>query len=684
MSGKFIADLAIQNLRRNRRALLPYALSCIGTVMMFFILFTLATTTTLEGVYGGRSMRRTLQLGVWVMLLFSLVFLFYTRSFLVKRRKKEFGVFNMLGLEKRHIARMLLVETFFVGILTTLAGMGLGALLSKLMYLLILNMLGAREIVSFVIPRAAFSLSAAAFLGIHGLTLLSTIRQVHTARPVELLKGGSMGEREPKARLWLALIGLGCLGTGYWMSLRVRDALAAIPQFLWAVLLVIVGTYLLFTAGTVSMLKLLQKNKRFYYQPRHFSVVAGMRHRMNRNAMGLATICILSTMVLVMASATASLFTAREDLLTERFPRQTMLSVTPVEPEEMSWFDQAALEAARQVGAQATDAVNYRSVNFSITLSPDSRELTESEAGRMWQPGVPMAGAQLISLDDYNAVTGAALTLAPGEAVYFTHDGVSLPESITLCGQPLRLRQRLASLAPMDILPHIIYHNYFFILTQEQLIAIADTLKGYDNMWSADKTWHYTYHQAFNTGSLSPQTGEEMLAKWRKMVQEYLNNRNSGGYSTTSHQLDADRADFNALYGGLLFVAIFLGSMFIMAMVLIIYYKQVSEGYEDKGRFLVLQQVGMSAQEVRQSIKSQVLMVFFLPLLMAGLHLIAAFNIVWRVLQVMSMSNLRLFMLVCLLTYLVFAVFYLLVYRKTAGSYYRIVKAGAARERSLP
>ncbi len=680
MSGRFISDLALQNLKRNKRACLPFALSCIGTVMMFFILYTLSYTTTLHGTYGGRSIQRTLQLGVWVMLLFSVIFLFYTHSFLVKQRKKEFGLFNVLGLEKRHISRVLLVETFIVGMATTLLGVLLGALLSKLMYLIILKLIGAEEVKALAIPKDAYVISAIAFLGIHGLTLLSTLGQVYAARPVQLLRGSQLGERQPKARLWLALIGLICLVWGYYISLSVKDAVQAIPDFFKAVLLVIAGTYLLFSAGTVSLLNVMQRNKSFYYNKRRFHVIAGLRFRMNRNAVGLASICILSTMVLVMGTVTASVFAGRENQLKERFPRQAMFSAWPSNEESGAYFYTLLVDTAKGEGITPTDLITWRDIYFVGEEYGVPGQYQQADERFVWSgDATDRMGFYFIPLSDYQAAFGQGIQLQPGEVAWHSLYGKALREEITINGVPLRPSQRLANEQVFESLPHLSHANYTFIIRDDDLNILSATIK---NVWEnldPALSWAYTAHIAFDTGKLGTDRAQALLDAFYEGIRPYYKTQNMGGFSLRANHEEVDRVDFNAIYGGLLFIALFLGSVFIMAMVLIIYYKQVSEGYEDQARFLILQQVGMSQKEVRQSIRHQVLMVFFLPLVMAGLHLLAAANIVWKVVQLLAMSDQRVFIIATLTTYLIFMAFYLLVYWKTAGSYYRIVRAGGQR-----
>jgi putative ABC transport system permease protein len=672
MSGKFFWNLALQNIRRNRQSYLPYALSCMGTVMMFYIMFVLANTTALIGLYGGRTIQRTLALGVWVILLFALLFMFYTHSFLIKRRKKEFGLFNILGMEKKHIGSVLAIETALVGLVSTLTGMLVGAMLTKLMYLAVLRMLRVEGIPPLVIPESALPFSLLIFLVIHAFTLLNTLREIHLTSPMNLLKGENMGEREPKGRIGLALLGLICLGAGYGISITAQnDVRTSIPSFFLAVILVIIGTYALFIAGSVSMLKALRRNKAFYYHPRHFSVIAGMIHRMKRNAAGLATICILSTMVLVMMSSTLTIFLAGENLQEKALMgRDARVVAGPAGKEHIASYQVILKEEAQKAGIALENPITYRKATISnAVLDGGKIPLRIEMAGPLEEESV-LVDVCLVSLEDYNALQKKSITLAPGEALSHSLYGSPLPERMILGEYPLTVRENLASIAPLEDYGHMMQSTYTLVMNQDD---IARAITGMAGMPEEPQPWQWVC--AFDTGDTA---SIEKIEDFFQQVRQRIRDTAADGYMfiATSHRASM-RAEFRAVYGGLLFVAISLGLTFIMAMVLIIYYKQVSEGYEDKARFEIMQKVGMSDDEVRQSVKSQVLLVFFIPLVMAGIHLLAAYNIISKILVFSGLlvDRTGLLIVVSLATYVCFALFYVLVYVKTSNSYYKIVTA---------
>lgn len=670
MSGRFFWDLALQNIRRCRQSYLPYALSCTGTVMMFHIMFVLANTAAFSGVYGGRTIQMTLGFGVWVILVFAVLFMFYTHSFLIKRRKKEFGLFNILGMEKKHLGRVLAIETALTGLASTLAGILLGAAFTRLMFLLLLRMLGITNFPPLSIPESALPLTLAVFLAIHALTLLGTLRDIHLTSPVSLLKGESLGEREPKSRVWLTLFGALCLGAGYGISLTARNVASSIPLFFLAVILVIAGTYALFISGSVTILRALRRNKRFYYQPRHFSVVAGMIHRMKRNAAGLATICILSTMVLVMVSSTLTIFASSGSYQeSSLMGREARMAAGPVDDDTAPQYRTILSEETEKAGIRMDDLISYRKVSvYAVPESaPDALRLTSPGEGQ--NGDMPLISVYLVPIEDYNALRKERVSLAPGEILSHSLYGEPLPERIVLGSHPLRVRENLAGIAPLEDYAHMMQKSYTLVMNRADILQ---ALRAFRDLEGGKIGWEAVH--AFDMGGVSPEKAEAFFHSVSRRLHKI--SREGGFYSSALHRSSL-QADMRAFYGGLLFVAIFLGLVFIMAMVLIIYYKQVSEGLEDKARFEIMQKVGMSDQELRRSVKSQVLMVFFIPLVMAGIHLLAAFNITGKVLAYsgLMMSRGSLLAAVSLVSYVCFALFYGLVYIKTSSSYYKIVKA---------
>lgn len=661
---RFYTRLAFSSLKRNMSSWLPYLLSVTGTVTMYVIMLALSSSPTLTGVYGGRTIQKTLSMGVMVAEVFAVIFILYTHSFLLKRRRQEFGLFTVLGLEKRHLGRVLAIETLATAAVSTVLGLLMGALLCKLMYLIVLSMLGAPPDTALSIPGAVYLRAALEFFIIHALTLLITLRQVHTHNPIELLKGGAQGEKPMKNHKFLALLGIVLLGTGYYLSLSVRDALSSIGTFFLAVLLVILGTYALFLWGSVAGLKNLQSNKKFYYQAKHFPVVAGMVHRIKRNAVGLATICILSTMVLVMVAATGSLFLGRENVLYSR-GREARFIFSPMREEAIPRMWDIVHQEADKLNIPLTKEIGYRSIQIPMEGTPDA--LSYQATGEYWQSTF----FTMVPWEDFSAIHPEEAAPAPGEALYFSAYGKDLPEALSLVGMPLRMAKRLSAINPLDEdRNYLLTGNYTLIMLEQDLQTL------YAQAPDAFATEH-RYTIAFNTGYLDTQDAWPLVDNIQNSMAKDLLDENTGGFTTYGTHVAVERADFNALYGGLLFVAVFLGALFIMALVLIIYYKQVSEGYEDRQGFHIMRKVGMSDEEVKAAIKSQVLLVFFLPLLMAGLHMLAAFNITVKVLQILMLTNAGLFALVSVRVFLLFALFYLAVYAKTTRSYYKVVNSAA-------
>lgn len=654
---RFYSRLAFSSLKRNKSTWLPYLLSCTGTVMMYLVMSALLHSPSLRALYGGRTIQQTLSFGVGIVLVFAVIFILYTHSFLLKRRQQEMGLYSVLGLEKKHLGCILLVETLFTLSISLLAGMALGALICKLMYLVILSMLGAAPSTPFQLPLAAFTRTALAFALIHLLTLLSTLFQVHMVSPVEMMRARQRGEKPVKKNGLLAFIGLALLAGGYALSLTAGNALQSLGTFFIAVLLVVLGTYALFLWGSVAGLKALQNNKQFYYRPTMFPVVGGMVHRMKRNAVGLATICILSTMVLVMVAATGSLFAGREDALNQ-FGRDAQFNFTPLTDNMVEDAWQIIRKEADQLDVPVEDAVLYRKIGTSTAMegAPFADRSTTLGMSTYFT---------LVPWQDYAALFPDAPAIAPGEMLYFSAYGEDLPQDFVFHdGQdvPLTPLKRLAGTMPINEERNNILPSYTLILNPEDIHHIM-----------GDVTLNTVF--MFNTGDINPQTAWQLVDTAQKKVAGYMQDMGIMNITSFGRHIATDRIDLMALYGGLLFVAIFLGTLFLMALVLIIYYKQVSEGYEDRERYQIMRKVGMSETEVKAAIKSQVRMVFFAPLLLSGLHMLAAFNITLKVLEVFMLSNARLFALVSIGTFLVFALFYYAVYMKTAQSYYKVINA---------
>lgn len=654
MRKGFFPRLALSGIRKNRSIYYPYILTAVLTTAMMYIMGSLQNVTT---DYSG-TLAFSLQLGIVVTSVFSVIFLFYTNSFLMRRRKKEFGLYNILGMEKRHLTRLILWETVLMLLISLLLGLAVGILLDKLMHLLLSHLVGQAVSLTFAVSPGAMRYTALLISVTFALILLNSVRQVYFARPVELLRSAEVGEREPKARWFIALLGLIALGTGYWLSATVKDAGAMILFFFVAVLLVIAGTYLLFTAGSVTLLKTLRKNRRYYYKPDHFISVSGMIYRMRQNAVGLANVCVLCTMVLVMVFSTLSLWLGMEDTLNSRIRADIDV--------RSKTTDIAALEAAvdevlQQAGASRENTWTYRYLSFSALPAKDGfvtpASFTESDM-LIASP----ATFQVLVLEDYNRMLGLSETLAPGEVLLECSRGSLEGDTLRLLDETFTIKKRISDgLGAGQALASI--YDYYCLVVDSM-----DTLSRLDRQQQAlygDLSSSVSTTMSFTLVPASEELSREVGTLLRGRAE-------ADGFTSVAERSELEE-NLLALYGGLLFVGLFLGLLFTMAMILIIYYKQITEGYEDRERYRIMRKVGLSRREIRRSISSQVLIVFFLPLAAAGLHVTFAFPGIVTMFRALSMTNVTLIAGCALGSFAGFAVLYGAVYLLTARVYYRIV-----------
>lgn len=654
MRKGFFPRLALSGIRKNRSIYYPYILTAVLTTAMMYIMGSLQNVTT---DYSG-TLAFSLQLGIVVTSVFSVIFLFYTNSFLMRRRKKEFGLYNILGMEKRHLTRLILWETVLMLLISLLLGLAVGILLDKLMHLLLSHLVGQAVSLTFAVSPGAMRYTALLISVTFALILLNSVRQVYFARPVELLRSAEVGEREPKARWFIALLGLIALGTGYWLSATVKDAGAMILFFFVAVLLVIAGTYLLFTAGSVTLLKALRKNRRYYYKPDHFISVSGMIYRMRQNAVGLANVCVLCTMVLVMVFSTLSLWLGMEDTLNSRIRADIDV--------RSKTTDIAALEAAvdevlQQAGASRENTWTYRYLSFSALPAKDGfvtpASFTESDM-LIASP----ATFQVLVLEDYNRMLGLSETLAPGEVLLECSRGSLEGDTLRLLDETFTIKKRISDgLGAGQALASI--YDYYCLVVDSM-----DTLSRLDRQQQAlygDLSSSVSTTMSFTLVPASEELSREVGTLLRGRAE-------ADGFTSVAERSELEE-NLLALYGGLLFVGLFLGLLFTMAMILIIYYKQITEGYEDRERYRIMRKVGLSRREIRRSISSQILIVFFLPLAAAGLHVTFAFPGIVTMFRALSMTNVTLIAGCALGSFAGFAVLYGAVYLLTARVYYRIV-----------
>ncbi|WP_277630267.1 ABC transporter permease [Atopococcus tabaci] len=664
MKSNFFSKMAWRNIQSNRQLYYPYIASSVIAVAMFMMMASLLTndfvrerSSTLPQLFG---------MGVFVIALFSLVFIFYANSFLMKRRKKELGLYSILGLEKKHVARVLGMETVLVGGFSLLAGVSIGILFGQLSFLFLNYLLQLPVAMEYSLSWISVGITVALFAGIFFMTMVYNIAQITLANPIRLLKGSREGEKEPKSSPILMLIGVVSLGAGYAMSLTIEDPISAITQFFTAVLLVVIGTYLLFTAGSVIVLKALKKNKRFYYQPGPFISVSGMLYRMKQHAVGLANISILSVMVIIAVSTTVTLFVGTEETLENRFPEEN--NVTLFAPDEMTGEELKAnagelygkiSDRTADAGIQMKNQTGYRYVSLVGNLEGSQFKLREMGYG-----GEMPLMTLLIPLEDYNQAAGESLSLKENELLVRAAGIDYEPDSLTIGGNTFDVTE-------LEEMPYFMDANVYLVDT---LILIAPDSQTIDEIvahyqqqsetinpyWKAELFW------------ATDATEGETIA-YADMIEDLSDNHGMEigiGYESR----DASRQEWYSINGGFLFLGIFLGGLFTIGAMLITYFKQVSEGYDDRERVQIMQKVGLDKETTRQATRSQIVWMFSMPILTAALHTAFAFPIIQKMLVLFGITSKGLLIACTVGVVLAFAFVYWVIYRITSKVYLNIVE----------
>ena len=669
MKALFYPRLAWTGIKNNRRLYLPYILTCIGMVAMFYIMLSLSTGEFLDKMRGGTTLGSVLGLGAGVIGFFAVLFLFYTNSFLIRRRKKEFGLYNILGMGKRNIARVLFSETLILAAVSLVFGLILGAALSKLAELGLAYFVESDAGYDFTVYPTAMGYTVLLFVCIFLLLFFKSVGQVGLSNPVELLHSESVGEKPPKANWVFGILGIVLLAAAYYISVAIEQPVAALGWFFIAVLMVIAATYLLFIAGSVLLCRILQKNKRYYYKPDHFVSVSSMVYRMKRNGAGLASICILITMVLVMIASTSCLYFGKEDVLREQYPYDFVISCDY----DNQKFDQAdidrtktAIDAYFDRHGGITDGVYGKVASLAGGFKDGRLEVDSSIANIDAYAVDSVCNFNVVSLDDYNRNTGNNISLADDEALLFTKKADINTDTVQIAdGKKYRVVRTDGG--------YDFGHDTNTLAVGSVCLVVSDFDSAVEELCKLNALhesgrivileWRYQLNPAADYDTQAEMTNDlsDCLAA----------NHSNGGYSMLSYA--GARDDFYGSFGGLFFLGIMLSIVFIIAAVLIIYYKQISEGYEDQSRFEIMQKVGMTKKDIRKSINSQMLTVFFLPLLFAIVHLGFAFPIINKLLLLFGLDNLGLLLLTAAISALVFALFYIIVYRVTSNAYYSIV-----------
>lgn len=671
MHKGIFSRLAKQNIRNNKSTYIPYIITCIFCIAMIYMMEFLRDCPTLDqAVRQADEVRMIVFTGEIVVEIFCIIFLIYSNSFLMKRRQKEIGLYNILGLERNHIGIVMFLETIITSIGSLAGGIAVGIIGSKLALLLLLKLLHIPSVLGFYISVKGIFTCLFMFGIIFLMILFLNLAKIHLSRPVELLRGNNTGEKEPAAKWLMALIGFICLGAGYYLAITTESPIKAITIFLLAVILVMAGTYLLFTAGSIVILKFLRRRKSFYYRTGNFISISGMLYRMKQNAIGLASICILSTGVLLMIAMTVSIYFGMNDIMLNRYPYDVDMSVTSISEEEC----QTAIEAFEKAIADNKVPVekSVEEIYLDIVCSKNGDQILIKPANTIRNSDSVLV-LSLLDQAEYERLTGISANLNDGE-IFAWYPSAVQKDSVTVDETEFTVKKWLDK-NPLTCGEDAVSDNAVLVVTDEDFKKFDEMrTEMYKGVSSAPAGEDLTLHLGLDiTGS------ETDKIDFGTPVMEVVKDlKKNGGLSENSWITSGIRQqEYESYYadnGSLLFIGIFLGSLFLMGTAMIIYYKQISEGYEDQKRFEIMQKVGLSRREVRSSVRRQILMVFFLPLLMAMLHITMAFPMIRRMLLLFGMTNTKLFIGCTAGTVLIFVVVYGLIYLMTARSYYHIVE----------
>lgn len=658
----FYLKLALTNIKKNGKIYFPYLITSIFTVMMFYCVKFLS---------GGNGLRKdsetaamVMDLGVYVVIIFSVIYLLYINSFLMKNRKKELGLYNILGMEKRHVMLITFIEIFIVYLISLGFGIAMGVLFSKLMMLILVKLMSIHTSIVFHIDLNAIFITTILFGIIFFFSFMIDAASIHFSNPIELLKGGQVGEKEPKTKWLMTLIGIITLGAGYTIAQIIEDPISALVYFFVAVVLVIIGTYALFAAGSIVILKLLKKNKKYYYQTNHFISVSQMMYRMKQNAVGLASICILCTCILVMISSTFTLYSGIENTSRKSVRADYRYTIGDMEKvnidKEIINLDKNIKRSMASKNIGISDMISLKYCN--VSASQNGTVFTAPEEGNKTLTILGM------TLSDYNRIYHHHATLNDHEVFYnsnyhFNHD------SMVLNNQLYSLKKvKNDPWFVKDDIENFDAESITFVFKDDTALKQALTFEH-----RSHPTYIYEILVDYKGKSFNPDAEKVMRQITRDFTLK-ISKMNDGEISYSNTSRYENYQEFSQMYGSLLFLGIFLGILFMMAAILIMYYKQLSEGYEDQKRYEILQNVGLSKKEVKQSISSQVLIFFFLPLIVAVIHMAMAYKIILKMFEILILNASHTFITCTIVSVIVLLICYTIVYFCTSRTYYKIVK----------
>lgn len=676
MNSMLYAKLAFNNIKKNKNSFIPFSLSCIAMIAMFYMLHSIQVQVDDNVFFGAGAMRDIMRIGAVICGVFSLFVLFYTNSFLMKRRLKEFGLYSILGMEKKHISLVVFWEIAMVGAGSIAVGLLSGMLFSRLMFMVLLKILHLQTDFVFAVSLKSLLLTFVLFAGLFLLIIFVNNIRIYRLKPIDLMSGSRAGEREPKAKWIMSLLGVICLSIGYYLALTTENPIQALDIFFVAVLFVIAGTYLIFVSGSIVLLKVLKNNKNYYYQKNHFITVSGMMYRMKQNAVGLSNICILSTAVLVVLSSTVSLYAGFDDILHTIYSKNVMTNYLyekgqNLEEEEEIYasqhYDYTVLESA----------LKARAKNYHVAMKNVDQYYHYSYTG-IWEKDnfsidyerktsnlIRLVGLEVMTLEDFNILMGTDYEAEQGKVWIYTSKDMVLPkDTVKILGREYPICGRVKEVPGISALDDNSEQLWIIVPEFKMMEEIRDLIDT-----TRDDGGYTTIYYNFNFDLKGKfEDKKAFCTDLREAI-----NETGIAHTSSVEDIFTARQEYYGLYGSLLFIGIFIGTLFLITTVMIIYYKQISEGYDDKERFMIMQKVGMSAEEVKSVIRSQILLVFFLPILLAVIHICFAFNIINKMLIMFEFTKVWLFVICTIATVAVFFIVYGIVYNLTAKAYYRIM-----------
>ncbi|MFM1536416.1 ABC transporter permease [Helcococcus ovis] len=649
--------LSIDNIKNNKKIYYPFILSSTLSIFLMYIITSFKFNPNIINIPFASGLMQILNLGSIVINVFVFIFLFYTNSFIIKRRKRELGLYGILGMEKKHVAKVVFYELFIIYLISLIVGFSVSLLLDKIMYLILLKMIGQGVKLGFYISYPSIIFVGEYISIVYLLMYVNSLRYIHLSKPIELLNSNKIGEKEPKAKFIFSIIGISLVGIGYYLSITTKNPLRAIPVFFVAVILVILGTYILFTTVSITIFKIMKKTKKIYYKPENFISISGMIYRMKQNAVGLANIAILSTMVLVGISTTFSLWIGVKSIVDTRYPKDIVMQINNIHSTtESNNIDKIINEENKKMNIKSTDFTSYDYLSFSAKIIDGKISTVSTGFGAFTNSYL----IDIVHLEDYNKNFNQNLELKNDEIFIFSEGNDKKIKNIEIFGKKYFVKNKLDKYNYIETSPHMMVNKFKIIVKDfEEFKKIL--------LLTAEKGKHTRYRQIYYNTNTSKENDSELVHN----ITQSLKN--------TKHVFDIEakstgEVELKSLYVGIFFIGIFLSVLFLIATIIIMYYKQIAEGIEDKSRFEIMQKVGLDKEMIKKSINSQILVVFFMPLIVAFIHLIFAFPLIKLLLGVLMLINIKLFIITTMASILIFSIVYYLIYKITSRVYYNSIK----------